>query len=512
MSDEKIVVTHTGALRAKYGVTGVAQVRQALDKLVAADAKRGIATRVLAIDSAPDMAPYGKAAGSPASAREAKTAIDAIFAHDGPAYLMILGAPDVIPMQKLSNPVYEPGGDDDDRWVPSDLPYACGSPYSSDPNRFVGPARVVSRLPDIVGATSPAYLVKLLQGAAAYTMRNAVDYRRYFGLSAQVWKASTAQSLDNLFGDSAGMQTAPPSGPKWTKAQLAPRVHFINCHGSHWDINYYGQPRRKEEYPVSHTASWLPGKIAQGTVLAAECCYGAELYDPTKTQHQPGIAYTYLGNGAYGVFGSTTIAYGPSSGNDSADLICRYFLEAVMAGASLGRAALEARQRFAGHYSHLDAVNLKTLAQFYLLGDPSLHPATINPHALNKTKTFKSAFAHSKDSGPRTLRRIRLRRIGLGLQRDVPLLRAVLGNPPQQVALILRQAAKESGIDEHRSRNFHIVEKRGKAADGPRRSVHMLVSSGRNLGAGKARIKRSVVLVATVHDGKLMHLRRLHSR
>ena len=38
----------------------------------------------------------------------------------------------------------------------------------------------------------------------------------------------------------------------------------------------------------------------------------------------PGIGVTYLTEGAYGVFGSTTIAYGPSEGNGQADYICQY--------------------------------------------------------------------------------------------------------------------------------------------------------------------------------------------
>ena len=44
--------------------------------------------------------------------------------------------------------------------------------------------------------------------------------------------------------------------------------------------------------------------------MAAECCYGAELYEPAKAQGQAGIANTYLGEGAIGFLGSTTIAYG----------------------------------------------------------------------------------------------------------------------------------------------------------------------------------------------------------
>ena len=47
-----------------------------------------------------------------------------------------------------------------------------------------------------------------------------------------------------------------------------------------------------------------------------------------------------------------------------------------MKGASTGRAFLEARQRFLTESGpDLDPCELKTLAQFYLLGDPSVQPA-----------------------------------------------------------------------------------------------------------------------------------------
>ena len=89
------------------------------------------------------------------------------------------------------------------------------------------------------------------------------------------------------------------------------------------------------------------------------------------------ICQRYLIQGAYGYFGSSTIAYGPEEGNGAADLITQYFLMAVLDGASLGRAALVARQRFVQQTAELDPVDLKTLGQFNLLGDPSIHPATV---------------------------------------------------------------------------------------------------------------------------------------
>ena len=74
------------------------------------------------------------------------------------------------------------------------------------------------------------------------------------------------------------------------------------------------------------------------TVVAAECCYGAQLFNPNDADGSLPMSNAYLGAGAAGYFGSTTIAYGPATGNGAADLLAQYFLINVLAGASLGRA------------------------------------------------------------------------------------------------------------------------------------------------------------------------------
>src|SRR5687768_17306118 len=100
-----------------------------------------------------------------------------------------------------------------------------------------------------------------------------------------------------------------------------------------------------------------------------------------------GICSAYLAGKAYAFFGSSTIAYGPADTNDNADLICQFFLRRVVTGASVGRAALEARQQFAQQTGELSPADLKTLAQFNLLGDPSVTPVAASappPHSAPK--------------------------------------------------------------------------------------------------------------------------------
>jgi len=505
---DKVVIVHHGALSAKYGKAGLGKIDTALLMLVRADKKRGIDTVVLGVDEAQAMQAYGAPVPPKPDARSLKAAIDAIVAKDRPHYILLLGAPDVLPMVPLLNPAYGGAQGDADKTVPSDLPYACEAGYSTDANRFLGATRVLGRLPDVPGAKTPDFLLKLLRASARAKPLPREAYADSFALSAEVWQASTQLSISTTFGAASRLRLSPPSGPKWAKAELAPRMHFINCHGADLSPEYYGQ--HGEDYPVAHRASLLLGKVTAGTVIAAECCYGAQLYDPAKAAGKPGIALSYLDDGASGFFGSTTIAYGPSEGNGSADLICQYFLQRVLAGASLGRAALEARQKFAGERTHLDPFDLKTLAQFYLLGDPSLQPVSITPHALNRSKAFKRAFATLQDRGVRGLRRERLEREGRNLARSLPPLRRSELPAAAGVERTLQAIARESGLapGSHTRLSFAVGAK-----DGPRR-IHVIKAQRGAAPPDQPAhpVQRLVAIVATEEGGELLHVRRLHAR
>ena len=381
--DDKIIVSNRSALVAKYGTAGVAKIKASVAALVAADAKRGIKSRLLFVDDAAAMKRMrGRAVTDSVSPRQNKDAIDAIFAATSPEYLMILGAPDVIPHQDMSNPMFDPP-DDDDKFAYGDLPYACDAPYSRDIATFKGPTRVVGRLPDLTGGREPAHILKLLDIAAKHHARAVTDYAGYFGLSTDSWRKSTALSLFNVFGNSDALALAPPQGPTHPAKRLAPLAHFINCHGGQADPAFYGEKGKAQ--PESLTSDSIKGKIKHGTVAAVECCFGAELYDSVTLALPLPICQHYLAQGAYGYFGASTIAYGPEVGNGLADLITQYFLLAIVDGASVGRAALIARQKFVQQTGELDAADLKTLGQFSLLGDPSVHPARASiPTALPK--------------------------------------------------------------------------------------------------------------------------------
>lgn len=402
---DKIIVGNDSALTAKYGVEA-RQIRAAIAAWIAADGVRGLKSVYLPVDSAAKMSAYGVPPVTPGDEPSHKVAIDAISKRDKPDYLVLLGAPDLFPHITLKNPTYNASkpDDDPDQYVPSDLPYACDQPYSAEPGDFVGPTRVVTRLPDLQGVGQLDYFLEILKFAKSATSRTRSDYSPYLAATASVWKKSTSLSLDAVFGDATALKPVPPATYRWKQTQLSNLAHFFNCHGASNDSHYYGQ--HGKNYPIAHDAVYLKGKIQRGTVLAAECCYGAELYDPSLVHGQMGIANTYMEGGAYAVWGSTTIAYGPAKTNGQADLICQFFFEELLKSSSVGAAALSARQRFASSAPTLAPSDLKTLVQFICLGDASLHcVASERTAPLTKKGTGLSQLADRVSGWGRSTRR-----------------------------------------------------------------------------------------------------------
>ncbi len=451
---DKIIVTNLSALKAKYDATGWQKIEAAVQALITSDRQRGLATRLCLLDDAASMervkSPRVTKAADP---KQNKDAIDAVFRALAPDYLMILGAIDVIPHQDLKNPLSSP--DDPDKLAFGDLPYACEAGYSRRIKNFFGPTRVVGRLPDITGANDPQSLINLLRFAAHYKNIHASSYRSYCGISAEIWEESSSLSLTNIFGNGSDLKTVPPSKERWPPPFLGRLAHFINCHGAPHDSRFFGQPASgAQEYPVALDAGYLNLKVAEGTAVAAECCYGGQLFDPALNQGRPGICYTYLANKGYGVFASTTIAYGPADGNDSADLICQYFLRSVFRGASLGRAALEARQEFVHRASMDEPDNVKTLAQFNLYADPSLTP--IRPPRSSGFLSKGISVQAEADRVARAGRRRDLFSRGIALAGSQQVIDRSIGRMTASALSALKEKAAEYGVALGRTLTFDV--------------------------------------------------------
>ena len=469
---DKVIVTHGAALRRKHGAAGLRRIEKALARLARADAARGLRTKVVFLDRAGDMKDIGAPVKRANDRRRTKRAIDDVFRAFGPDYLMILGAPDVVPHLRLRNPIS--AADDPDRYVESDLPYACDAPYHTAIRKFLGPTRVVGRLPDVAEKGDTAYLTRLLSAASGWRSRARSDYEGFFVLSAESWKHSTRTSARKLSGTQRGVCLSPDEGPFWTKTDLRGRSHFINCHGDTARPEFYGENEDDEyDQPIAHLSTQLPRRIRPGTVVAAECCYGAELYAPVKKDPM-GICSIYLAENSWAFFGSTTISYGPSEGNNFADLICVKFLQSILKGASVGRAALLARQHYVGIGGYMEMVDLKTLAQFTLLGDPSIHPV-------------RAAAAPKAKRPARQARRKRLSRKG---DRLAVTTASVNSQPDARPTAVVRKRLQKLGEEPKKIVSFRL--------HAPPERVH--AAKGRRLAA------RNTVFHAVVLEGEPQRL------
>lgn len=387
MAIDKIILSNRSALTEKYGNTGIKKIEAAISKLIKADKKRKINGQLIYMDDAKMMKRYkSRVVKSALDERENKNAVDDLYNYFSPDYIMLLGGINIIPHQIF------PDFADDER-IPSDLPYCCNHPYSEFPKDFLAPVRVVGRLPDITNVSDLNYFLGLINNSTEAISRKAAEYNDYFALSVNCWKGSTRQSLMNMFGNADALQLCPPEGTPFKKQEFKPRVHFYNCHGDEDSVAFYGQLRSNSPTPECIYSHELKGNIRNGTIIAAECCFGAQLLDPSDADpQQPGMANTYLGEGAYAFVGSSTSAYGPPNGQGLADLITQFFVKGVQRGASAGRSFVEAQQKFIVQCgSYFDRFELKTLCQFMLLADPSINPV-IDEELIKANSKSKSVI------------------------------------------------------------------------------------------------------------------------
>lgn len=447
----KVIISAKKNLEFKYGKL-FPKINRLLTSLVKADKERQIDTKVIFIDDPKSAKSAGVKPVTTVNVKTCKKAVDELYKKHLPAYIVILGAQDVFPFQEITNPA-----DDEDTTVLSDLPYACDAPYSKDIAAFTGPTRVVGRIPDVPGKqTNISYLKTVLENAIRHTPAKPDQYRKYFSVSAQVWKKSTALSLQSIFGDTGKLLLSPGNSSSYTTARLKAQTHFYNCHGAFNDPRYYGQ--KGSGYPVALEATALDKKVSSGTIVAAECCYGADMFEPSLLD-PPGlsIANTYLLNNAIAFVGSSTIAYGPADSQGLADLVTQYFITSILNGASTGRAMLEARQHFLTISGpHLDPYELKTLAQFYLLGDPSLQPA----HSEDQNNFIALAGNTTENN------RINLFNKGLNLQRSISASKKTDGKIKTGNTRQLNKILTSTKFNDTDRRGIYMLQDKGKTSTG----------------------------------------------
>ncbi len=299
------------------------------------------------------------------------------------ATLLLIGGDDCIPFHRLHNPI-----PDDEKVLLSDNPYAC------DDSGFLIPQRIVARIPT-GDDNDPTLLLTILQTMTNYhaaarhegrlgfdlgawlRIRNAQGDDLARGIAAEVWQIPSQEILRNLHADATLLTSPPLDHHQVNKRMLSGReVLYINLHGASGMPHFYGQSANSwgaaSALPIAITPDHMSGSTVGGTILLSEACYGAELLGRTIENSIPLRA---LANGALAFVGATVNAYGsaqtPLLG---ADLLFERLTHHMALGLPVGMALHFARLEFAqtmyDRQGFLDDVDMKTLIEFILLGDP----------------------------------------------------------------------------------------------------------------------------------------------
>ena len=414
MQSVKLSITCRRHLAKKYPAAALKQIDRAVAAWIKADRGRDIQTVHVAVDDAAAMKRLGvKAVTGAVTASKVKRALDALVARLTPDYIVLFGAADVLPMFVVPNPSASESGDDDEE-VPTDNPYACSKQFvSSRRSSYLVPDRVVGRIPDLPGSADPSWLLDYLTHATEARPRPVADYKRDLMVCTATWKKAGEQCAITLGRDASDVLICPPAkdGDQAILGRRGSRLHMIKCHGVDEDSRFYGEGGGR--FPDALSSPTLLGRTVPGTVVGAMCCYGADLFDPTAptAQHPPEvpISSTYLKQGAHGFLGSSTIAWVGPMTMMCADWIVTGFLKAATSGASLGRAALEAKQDYLRWVQQQgqepDAADEKTLIQFLLLGNPSIHPVPAEASVTGRARRAGREPAAAGLAGRRRSRR-----------------------------------------------------------------------------------------------------------
>jgi tetratricopeptide (TPR) repeat protein len=409
----QILLANKSALQRRYGADGFIAIDQRLNALAAALRRRAIQVYCCYSDDASSLHIGDQIALTPV-AQEAtairelvRAAADGLSGqHRQLGTLLLIGGDDIVPFHRLPNPL-----DDIDQAVLSD------NPYGADDAGHLLPHRIVARLPDGAG-TDPELLLTLLDQMIEHHHRGSSVGRRTAGLlglrlgsrqrvpmangySADVWRETSRTVLDALSPDIPLGCCPPLDADSFTLTSSSARaLLYLNLHGAAGLPNWYGQPDpsrggQGDRLPVALRPNSFEHNSLAGALLISEACYGLDLAGRTM---QTSIPLRALAGGARACVGSTVNAYGSSSAPLlGADLLCQRLLGQLQRGASVGEALREARLEFAQtmyrRQGYLDDVDIKTLMEFVLLGDPwaqiAAPPTTLSAWPVSKLTSIE---------------------------------------------------------------------------------------------------------------------------
>jgi len=393
----KLSVTVKSRLEKKYDTDALNDIKAAVERWKKADADRGIHTVHVEGDNPEDetMKEQGLTAVSDVTPGKIKQTIDDLWKKITPTphYLVLFGCHDIVPMFVVPNPSNLWKDEDFDKNVPTDNPYASSEPFSEDDqNSYLVPDRVIGRIPDMVSAPhdtgrngDPAWFVDYLDNARKWESKPDSFYNKpYIICTDEAKEAGTKCVRKALPTSTLPLLICPPDSDISTPARqrLSAPLHMIKCHGNKKDATFWGYEESDESKDEPHAAipsATLKEYLEPRTVVATMCCYGAQIFSPKDADSWP-LASTYLRKGALGYVGSTMMAWVGLDTMSGADWIVSAYLKSVLEGESIGLAFLKSKQDYHRHDGIrgrvIDVEGEKTLIEYILLGDPSIHPVS----------------------------------------------------------------------------------------------------------------------------------------
>lgn len=399
----KTIVTNKKELINKYGSDFENAIKPAIEQLIVADEKRGIKSNLFYLDES--IEGLDLAVTDHLDEKQNKTVIDAICKKTDADYLLLIGGPDIIPYQKLVNPMEEisemikstfrfyPENPD---IIYSDLPYSSSAPYSrhvidyvNDIDRSAGRIGFIEDKPDT--------LIAALNSAVNAKAQNAEVYKDYFAIVSKF--ASDDLKNDNMYAESfispllrkiygkIQYNISPANDwDSWGQQQLNSPMHLLIGHSFPY-YPYFLTQGDYNRYFIALSEESIANRIPLGTVAVTSACYGAQIYGagdyytcwnyladirseiPDQKEpfaERPGLNSAYFKNGATAFVGSTFW------GGDFK--IALLFIGNMLNGMATGDAMLAARHRFVSEPQYINEEQLATLASYTLLGDPSVCP------------------------------------------------------------------------------------------------------------------------------------------
>jgi Peptidase family C25 len=230
----------------------------------------------------------------------------------------------------------------------------------------------------------PAWFTDYLETATNWESKPDSFYNQPYVICTDEAKEAGMKCVQKAFPTSTlPLLICPPDSDISTPHQrLSAPLHMIKCHGNKKDATFWGFPEfdeNKDKPYAAITSATLKEYLEPRTVVATMCCYGAQIFSPKNADTWP-LASTYLRKGALGYVGSTMMAWVGLGKMSGADWIVTAYLKSVLEGESIGLAFLKSKQDYHRHDGIrgrvIDVEGQKTLIEYILLGDPSIHPVS----------------------------------------------------------------------------------------------------------------------------------------